>query len=93
VPAGDSVVVAVAAALVSRGCVEFCCVGPHAAALEDRLDASLESDGSLSVVTTSGTDEVEMCWYARFVAASGTGDLLALVDRHSPLATRLLQSR
>jgi hypothetical protein len=74
------------ALLMQLGCKEFCCAGPGADLLHDRLDALLEDAGELEVVTTAILDEEEACEY--FVLAADGGEakaLLALVSDHPAL--------
>lgn len=75
----------VASRLISSGCVEFCCVGPEAEVLHDALDAVIEGEGALDVVTTWVGDPMEACEYFLHAAAGGCANLLALTQCHVDL--------
>lgn len=74
-----------AKALIDRGCVEFCCIGPEAELLHDALDDMIETEGTLDVVTTWIDDPKEGCEYFVHAAAGASANLLALVQSHPEL--------
>ena len=73
--------------LVSRGCVELCCVGPDAERLHDELDELLRADGrgGVDVITRWAIDPREGVHDFLFVADAGEGDLVGLVARRPEL--------
>ncbi|MFN0061481.1 MAG: hypothetical protein ACKVPX_03040 [Myxococcaceae bacterium] len=75
--------------LIDVGCVDFCCAGPEAETLHDRLDALLESQGRLDAVTTWHVDERDACEYFLFAAGATELPLLALVGAEPRLRRAL----
>ena len=71
--------------LISLGCLEFCCVGPEAELLHDGIDAIIEDEGALDVVTTSFEDPSEASEYFLHAVATGQANLLALIRGHPEL--------
>jgi hypothetical protein len=74
---------------VKLGCVEFCCVGPESELLHDALDAIVEAEGALGVVTTWVEEPTEAVEYFLHAAGGGRPDLLAMVDAHPDLRDML----
>lgn len=77
---------------VSAGCSEVCCTGSLSGELEDALDAALESQGRLGVVTTSFSQDSDALEYFLF-AASGADpemDLVAAIAEHDDLRRSLV---
>ncbi|WP_136003112.1 hypothetical protein [Stenotrophomonas maltophilia] len=77
---------------VRLGCKEVCCVGQFSDALEDALDAVLELNDRLEVVTTSSSEEGEALEYFLFGAGGGNPgmDLVAVVENHPALRRALV---
>lgn len=68
-----------ASELVTKRCLEFCCVGPDAEFAHDSIDDMLEARGALDVVTTWHNDVAEGCEYFVLAAGGRTQLLVALV--------------
>lgn len=75
--------------LVKSGCREFCCVGPSAEFLHDKIDEILEGSARGDVITTFHSDEIDACEYFLFAANGAIGNLLALVKRNALLLKAL----
>ncbi len=77
---------------VRLGCKEVCCAGQFSDALEDALDAVLELDDNLDVVTSSSSEEGEALEYFLFGAGGGDPDmdLVAVVENDSSLRHALV---
>lgn len=78
--------------VAGAGCKEICCMGYVSAELEDALDAALELQGRLDVVTTSFSEEDEALDYFLFAAGGAESgmDLVAVIDDHVSLKRSLV---
>lgn len=79
-------------AILDRGCIEACCVGPESEGLHDTLDQVIEDRGALDVVTTWHTDLTEACEYFVIVAGGGLRSLLVLTTSHADLTELVKQT-
>ena len=71
--------------------VEICCLGPEAELLHDKIDAHLEDQMLINVVTTWHTDWEDGKFY--FLSLAGGGDeltLIAAVADHPDLVSLLI---
>lgn len=75
--------------LVRMGCVEICCVGPHAETVHDLVDEVVEDLDALSVVTTWHQDMSEGCEYFISTAGARPALLIAIVAERDDLANLL----
>lgn len=76
---------AAARSSLSSNCKEYCCVGPFAAKLEDKIDWFLEDAGCF-IATSSSSDAVEACEYFLFGSDGGVApNLIAAVSNHPEL--------
>jgi len=96
IPAYTSVEVlsslAFARKVIDLGCREVCCVGDFSDLLENAIDAMLEADGRIDVVTTSLMEEREAIEYFLFAAGGAESDLdlVAVVGKHVSLEHELV---
>lgn len=72
--------------LITRGCVELCCVGPRGEEAHDAVDNVIEDSSQYHVVTTWHVDLEEGCEYFLHVAGGQAKHLLALVGDRAELA-------
>jgi hypothetical protein len=79
----------VAGQLITRGCVEFCSVGPEAEQLHDSIDELIARIEALEVVTTWHSDYSDASEYFLSAAGGRSSTLLALVVSHPELVALL----
>ena len=66
-------------------CKEYCCAGPFATELEDKIDWFLEDAGCF-ITTSSSLDVVEACEYFLFASDGGVApNLIAVVSNYIEL--------
>jgi hypothetical protein len=77
--------------LMNDGCMEFCCIGPHAENLNDLIDKIIEEQECYTIVTTWYDDLTEGCDYFLNAAGGGEYPRLWLVKDYKQI-TSIIQS-